>query len=330
MKRIFYLLLLALLFLTLSLFPSIQADAQPKSFSPHRTALELIDEVNALREANGLTPYQVNSTLMSVAQTHADYIAEEGVLSHFSADGKRPYQRALDAGYAVAGDLSVGGLYAENIHSGIDLMMAEVIQTWQGHSSNSVTLLSKEYVDVGAGIAVANGVTYFVLDVGAESSFGLVTLPATSTATQPSVTGTGVAILPNTPQADGEILHVVGKNEALWSIALAYDTTIEELKFLNGLAGDEIFEGQTLVIRLAATPTVEPSPVVTEATATFGIPTSTATSPVTPTITPTPTPIPSPPTTLENGGIVVGGIALAALLAAGIGAYFGRKKTSRS
>jgi len=122
---------------------------------------------------------------------------------------------------------------------------------------------------------------------------------------------------------------VVRRNEALWSIALAYGTTIDELKFLNGLASDEIFEGQTLVIRLASTPTPEPTSVAVEATATFGIPTSTATVPVTATITFTPTSIPTPPATFRSGGMVAGGIILVALIAAGLFSLLGKKaKTS--
>lgn len=325
MKRIFYLSLLALLFLTLNLIPSIRANAQPISYSPNQTALELIDEVNALRKSNGLPLYQVNSTLMSVAQAHAEYLAEEGVLSHFSADGKRPHQRALDAGYAVAGDLSVGGSFAENIHSGIDLSMSEVVQAWQVHSSNSTAMLSKEYIDAGAGIAVADGVTYFVLDVGTSSGEGIQpSLTPTRTAT---VQTTGTVIVPNTALANGEIFHQVKKDEALWSIAIAYGVTIEELKLLNGLATDEIFEGQTLLIHRASTATFTPSPVVT---ATFGIPTSTPTTPVTPTVTTTSTPIPTPPESLGNSSTAVAIIVVVALLAAGVGALIGRQKNRYS
>lgn len=322
MKRIFYFSILTLLFLTLSLVPSIYVGAQPKPFAPNQTALELIDEVNALRELQGLAPYQVNSTLMAIAQSHADYIAAEGVLSHFSADGKRPFQRALDAGYSVAGNLSVGGMYAENIHSGIDLTMTEVVQTWQGHSSNSITMLSKDFVDAGAGIAVANGVTYFVLDVGASD--GKAIQPSFTPTRTATVLVTGTVIVPNTALANGEIFHVVKKDEALWSIAIAYGVTIEELKSLNGLATDEIFEGQTLLIHRASTATFTPSPVVT---ATFGIPTSTPTIPIIPTATDTPTPIPTPPASFSGSSMVVGVIVLAALIAAGVGALAGRKKS---
>ncbi len=131
-------------------------------------------------------------------------------------------------------------------------------------------------------------------------------------------------VIVSTPLENGEVYHVVQLKEALWSIALAYDTTVEQIKLLNGLATDEIFEGQKLLILRPVTDTPTPTEVVT---ATFGIPTSTSTQPVPPTITSTATPLPVPPASRQSGGIVVGIIVLIALLAAGIGAWLGRKKS---
>lgn len=126
----------------------------------------------------------------------------------------------------------------------------------------------------------------------------------------------------STPSENGEIFHVVKKYEGLWNIALAYNTTVEQLKFLNGLTSDTIFEGQTLLVFRPIPDTATPT---AEITATFGIPTSTATKPVTPTVTSTSTPLPVAPASPQSGGLAVGVIVLAALLAAGIGAWLGRK-----
>lgn len=326
------LLTLALLFfgslrpasaLTLSLLPPMQVNASLGFFSANYTAQTLLAEVNSLRASNDLPPYNVNSILMSGAQTHAEYLASTGVLTQLGPDGKRPYQRALDAGYAVAGNLSVGGLFAENIHSGAGISPAEVVSAWRSNATSLNAMLSRDFKDAGAGMAVANGVTYYVLDVGAsDSSLRTATLTAETGTATPRVLGTDVVVFVNTPLSNGEIFHVVQKDEALWSIAVAYSTTIEELKRLNGLASDEIFEGQTLLIQQAVTATTTASPVIT---ATFGIPTSTSTSPVTPTLTPTSTAIPKPPASLESGGMAVGLIILVALLAAGVGSLLGKR-----
>ncbi|MBI5351975.1 MAG: LysM peptidoglycan-binding domain-containing protein [Chloroflexi bacterium] len=136
-------------------------------------------------------------------------------------------------------------------------------------------------------------------------------------------TGTPVIVITSTPLENGEVYHVVQLHEALWSIAIAYHTTIDNLKQLNGLSSDEIFAGQKLLVFKPEPNTVTPT---TSSTATFGIPTSTATHPVTSTITPTLTPLPTPPVSQHSGELAVGIIILIALLSAGMGSWLGRKK----
>ena len=321
MKRLLFWILTPLLFLTLNLLPSERAGAYPVQFSPNFSAFEVIAEVNTLRASNNLPPYQVDTTLMSIAQSHADYIASTGVITHFGADGKRPYQRAIAAGYSVAGDLLQGGSFSENIESGAGLTASGVVNVWKNNADNLKTMISSDLKDVGVGMSIVDGVTYYVLDAGASTE----DLADGATSTPPGTPGTPSALVViNTPQEDGTVYHQVQQNEALWSIALAYDTTIEQLKLLNGLATDEIFIGQKLIVQRPAVKTATPEIV---ATATFGIPTSTATRPVTPTITSTVTPLPTPPTSRQSGGLVVGAIILAALLAASLGSWLGRKKS---
>ena len=329
MKRVFFGMWVPLLFLIVSLFPSERAGAQPGNFSPNLSALDLVAEVNTLRAENHLPSYKVNSILMSNAQSHADYIASTGIESQFDANGLRPYQRAIEAGYSVAGDLSLGGFFDENIHSGANLSPAGAVTFWKGDSNYLNTMLSTDFKDVGAGMAIANGVTYYVLDAGSESGIPAAASTPTFSSSEFIISTAGAAgtqavvVLISTPFENGEIYHVVQKNEGLWSIAIAYDTTIEDLKRLNGLVTDEIFEGQTLLVGKPVPVTATSSPFVT---ATFGIPTSTATNPVTPTDASTSTPLPKAPASLQNGGMVVGIIVLIALLAAGLGSLLGRNK----
>jgi len=58
----------------------------------------------------------VNSTLMGVAQAQAEFMASSGTVSHTGPGGSRPYQRALAAGYPLAGQIPPG-FYSENILS---------------------------------------------------------------------------------------------------------------------------------------------------------------------------------------------------------------------
>lgn len=325
MRRFTYLTITAALFLAFVLIPSGRVFSHPENSFSKRTASEFIEKINTLRQAQGLEPYLQNPLLMTIAQRHADYIAGTGVLTHFDKDGKRPFERAIAAGYPVGGDLSLGGSFSEAIHFGAGLSDADVLAVWQANNSDSLALLSPSYKDVGVGVGAANGTTYYVLDAGSMEGEAA----ATNSSGAASVATTPGTVIPNTPLPDGEIYHIVQKNEALWSIAIAYGTTIAELKLLNSLASDEIFEGQKLLIRRASTET--PTPTVVPITVTLGIPTSTVTQPVTPTVTNTPTPMPTAPISIENGGAVVGGIMLTALIAAAVASLLSaRKRGSRS
>ncbi len=322
-------ILLPLLFLTVGLFLPKAVQALPGQFSAASGALDVITEVNALRVDKGLAPYEMNSTLMAIAQSHTEYQAKTGIVTHYGVDGSRPYQRAIAAGYAVAGDLSKGGFFAENIHSGANLSASDVVKFWQGDPTHLNVMLSADLKDIGVGAANANGIIYYTLVVGLSSDSISITPLSTKSGSDPfaSATATSSTSLPlliiSTAQQDGTVYHIVQPNDALWSIALAYDTTVAELKKLNKLATDEIFIGQKLLIskKEVDTPTPEPSITVT-----FGIPTSTATIPVTPLPTFTATPVPMPPASRQSGGMIVGGILLLALFGAALGTWLGRRK----
>ncbi len=348
MKRFSYWMLIPLLALIFGLIPSEQVIAQPEHFSPNPIAQELIDEVNALRATNALSPYKVDPVLMKVAQSHADYLATKGIITHFSEDGTRPYQRAIAAGYPVGGDLSAGGSFAENVHSGASLSAKGIVTFWKSDTANLETMLSQTYEDVGVGEATATGITYYVLVAGLKGDALSIPASVTSAVTTPTLSGPTVApvvlefviataggfgtpaivVSLSTPLENGEIYHVVKKNEGLWSIALAYGTTVEQIKLLNGFATDEIFEGQKILVFRPIPDTATPTPP--ESTATLGIPTSTPTLPASPTATATSTPVPVAPVSRKSSGLVVGIIVLVALLAAGIGSWLGRNKPAKA
>jgi LysM repeat protein len=314
------------LFLLLALAFSLSLPSRVRAQSGQPAPEDVIEEVNALRAENDLPPYEADSILMIIAQAQAEYIASTGVMTHFDETGARPYQRAIKAGYQVSGDLTFGGFFSENIDSGTGLTPAQLVAGWQANPTELKTLLSPDFEDMGVGVAIKDGITYYVLDAGTASSVtpALSGTPAAPSTRPGGTPGTDMApVITSTALDDGTVYHVVQSNEALWSIALAYGLTIEELKQLNRLASDEIFIGQTLMIRQTEPSTATPEITIT---ATFGIPTSEATKRPTPTKTLSPTPVPVPPASRQSGGRVVGGIVLIALIAAGLGSWLGSRK----
>ena len=326
---LFYIFFIVLA-LVLSGFPKREVQARPQHqiTSPS----QLIDAVNGLRISYGLAPLPSHPILMQSAQAQADYMASTGQVTHSRPGGITYTQQLISLGFPLAGDLSLGGFRAENIVSTYGpLTWDGVPPAWQD-AEHMNTMLSGNFTHIGAGISQSGDSYYYAVDTAAATGSGQQQSSASTILT--SVPGGAsesagvsqfmVPVTLSTARPDGNVFHKVQYGQSLWSIAIAYGVTIDELKRLNGLLLDDIYEGQKLLIRRAATetPTASPAPV----TATLGIPTSTATVPAPATITPTFTPVPTAPASLQSGGVVVGGIVLIALLAAGLGAFLSRNR----
>ena len=308
-------------------------------------ASSLIAAVNNLRAANGLPPYGVNDILMGTAQQHADFMSVNGV-SHIGYGGTRPYQRVLNAGYPLGGDLSQGGLMSENISAGLNESVQDVITQWQGDAPHLNTMLSPNLQEIGAGVTLVGNYVYYVIDCAAPTGSRKPQYTPVPGQTL-IVPGPPLArtVIPNTPDADGKLYHVVKPGETLWLIAITYGVKIADIRDLNYMTeADAIYPGEKLLIRKNAIVTPPPAaPSKTpRARATFTLfPTlqaqNTAQTPLpAPTqVAPYPTPfgdtaatmtsVPAAPASSTNSSmIVLGVIVLAALALAGILAFAGR------
>ena len=333
LKRIF-LPLGILLILSILLIPSHASALEPK---PAADPYTLIAEVNALRASNGLAPYAINATLMSIAQAHSDYQASTGTVTHYSADGSRPYQRALAAGYPVGGTLSAGGFFSENIQAGMNLSPAGAVQAWQGDAPHLNTMLSPNLTEVGAGVTNVNGYIYYTLDASTPSGGTVPVYTQNPDETpDPNATPNDGGALPtldyimpviiSTPNEKGEVIHETQVGQSLWGIADIYGTTVQEIRKLNNMSVDEaIFPGELLLIRTVPTEIPStPTLVVVESSSTVIQPD--ATEPSLPKDEPTdvfwvqvtPTEIPSQKVEMEGGLGTVILIIFVALLMAGV------------
>jgi LysM repeat protein len=304
--------------------------------APYAGAAELLAQVNALRAANGLPAYRTNQTLMSIAQAHSDYQASIGDVTHTGPGGSRPRDRAAAAGYGNGGTIFI----SENIVGSPGMTAGEAVQAWQGDALHLNTMLGASYQDAGAGMAEANGVIYYTLDVGYVAGSEAPAPPADGTAaaavTAPAANPTPAAVTPVytvTPRADGSILHIVQPGQALWSIAIAYGVKVADLWALNGLNDRSvIYPGDKILVKEApptATPTVTLTPTrtprPTRVTATLR-PTRTPPPPGSPSSTPA-APAAKPAAPAPQDPLLVTIIALVAVGAALIlfGALFRRR-----
>ncbi|MBK5108190.1 MAG: hypothetical protein JJE12_08655, partial [Anaerolineales bacterium] len=217
--------------------------AEPTSSSAQAgDASQLIAEVNALRAAYGLSPYEVNSALMSAAQKQSDYQASIGTWTHTGSNGSRPHDRAVAAGYGGGAQVFV----SENVAMGIDLSTSRTVNEMWQDAIHLETMISPRYTHIGAGAGHAEGWVYYTIVVGyIAGSAGSDTVPEQP----PPPSGTdaettsipAVVLVPiepiaiSAPSADGSIQHVVQLGQFLENIANAYDMELSDLMALNSL-----------------------------------------------------------------------------------------------
>ncbi len=294
------------------------------------SAWELLAAVNALRAANGLPAFQTDAYLMAAAQGQADYLAAIGPdfsNGHAGPGGNTPDDRASAAGFPYVQGLDITECWAMTGPAGT---LDYVIYTlWNDPDHMGVMLSSKGQLAV-VGVAVSGSWTYYILDVanyfGAQPSHVQPVVvpgaPASSSGATPMVSQYVAPVKLAEPGADGSIIHEVLSGQSLWSIAIAYGVTIEELKSLNTISDATLLSiGQKLVIRApgsanTAQPTSSPSPAVTQT-----LPTS---IPTVVTLTAQPTLFSSTPTSVPQSaaapslGFSLLTVGLLALFAVGV------------
>ena len=85
---------------------TLGADGQPlpKAYkirgNPEKLQFRMLDSVNALRQASGLQPVQLNAQLNAAAATHSKDMSRQNRPWHFGSDGSSPIDRAARAGYS--------------------------------------------------------------------------------------------------------------------------------------------------------------------------------------------------------------------------------------
>jgi uncharacterized protein YkwD len=312
--------LLSLFVFPIIMFSPMGIRAESPTTQNLSTASDVIDAVNDLRSSRGLPPYNSNSILMSIAQVQAEYNLSIRTITHVSSDGLRPFQRALQAGYAVAGDISQGGFFSENITAGVGMTADEAVKQWTEDDPHLTTMISTNLQDIGAGVAVSGNTYYYVIDCGLSTGGtpAAITLPPSYNPPQPTM-------VPSTPNADGSITYTVMGGDTLLGIAIAYNISLNNLLSINDLTTKSvIYTGQKIIIRAAYTPTpTMPTPTPTGLPTITPWPTSTPIATGTP-IPPSPTPSPALPVSAARQTVII--IVAAALLISALVVLVGLKR----
>ncbi len=218
----------------------IQADRVERPLS-QVSAYDLIAAMNVLRMSYGLPGLIMDGTINAVAQSTAQIMADQNLSWHIgNVSG-----RIQAAGYGGGGRV----MATENFAMGTNLSIDQIMVMWNDYD-HMLPATNPSYCHVGAGVATAsNGFTYYILQaayVSGQACTGTVNPP-----------GGGSGIVPGiiTPvelaevDENGIYKHLVKPGQALWSIAVAYGVTVQEIRDWNGLSKNYVLKiGDELII----------------------------------------------------------------------------------
>jgi len=278
----------AFIILLMVIFLIGAAQVSPIEAAPSQsiTADELITLINNWRVGYGNQPLIVDPILMSTAYDTAAYMAINGLRSHIGDVSGR----VAAAGYGGGAQVFATENFA------IGPVSIETIAEWWSDESHQYPSANPSYVHIGAGVFPYGDRIWYIVHAAYTSGDAQYTPNPTqllnSGTSTPPVSQLIIPVQTVTPNENGAVVHEVLPGQALWSIAIAYDTKIEDLIRLNNLnpedptiyVGDKllIFEAVRTPVNTEISPTIDPSQVT---------PTTTAT--IRPTQTKTATPRPS-------------------------------------
>jgi LysM repeat protein len=210
---------------------------------------EVLQLVNAVRAEYGLAPVTFNAQLAAAAQGHANFIATEGIYSHYGVNGSTWQDRAQAAGYP--------GWAGENLVGGTRLTPQQGVIWWRNSAIHFSNMLNPRWTEAGVGFAVGNGQNFYVMVFGTQND-------APPPRAQQQVVDVPFIVAPielAAPNPDGSIVHIVGEGHTFWAIAARYEVSIADLYLFNGLNEDTVLNpGDRLTIRLADGQPPPPTP----------------------------------------------------------------------
>lgn len=151
MKRVSLLLVAALTLLAACTAPSGPRIGPDGSIVPQvyrisrgdtpQIQFRMLDSVNALREASGRAPVQLNAELNAAAATHSRDMSVQNRPWHFGSDGSSPLDRVARVGYQ-------GRLMGENISETYETEL-ETLAAWMEDPATRAVILDPEARQMG-------------------------------------------------------------------------------------------------------------------------------------------------------------------------------------
>ncbi|QBF34113.1 CAP domain-containing protein [Thalassococcus sp. S3] len=128
--------------------PRLGADGKPlpqvyriRASDEGRLQFRMVDSVNALRRASGVSPVQLDPKLNAAAATHSRDMSVQNRPWHFGSDGSSPIDRVRRAGYT-------GAMLGEAISETYETEL-ETLAAWMEEPGTRSVILEQRAVNMG-------------------------------------------------------------------------------------------------------------------------------------------------------------------------------------
>lgn len=199
---------------------------------------KLYQLTNQQRQKNNLPLLTLSSVLSLAAQRKAENMFQENYWSHYSPDGKTPWDFILGAGYKYE---YAGENLAKNF-----LFSNGVVDAWMNSAAHRDNLLKKEYTEVG--FAIVNGILNGEQTTLVVQEFGRPMVAGETTQNIPSTPETKLIVEKNSEQIVAQKIDQSKINP----LSFTFNLNIIFMVFLLlALALDFYFASKLNVIRIA-------------------------------------------------------------------------------
>ncbi len=142
------------------------ADGQPlptvyriRAGDTAKLQFRMVDSVNSLRSARGLSQVQLNSQLTAAAATHSRDMSVQNRPWHFGSDGSSPFDRVRRVGYP---GIMLGEVISETYET-----ETETLAAWMEESGTRAVIMDPSARDVGfAWFQENNGKIWWTMVMG--------------------------------------------------------------------------------------------------------------------------------------------------------------------
>ncbi len=171
MKRYFFIFPIIALLLTAcesTQPPQLGPDGKPlpqvyriTARDSNKVVFRMLDSVNALRQAAGAGPVQMNAQLNAAAETHSRDMSRQNRPWHFGSDGSSPLDRVVRSGYTKT-------MLGENISETYETEL-ETLAAWMEEKGTRDVILDRNATDMGfAWFQESSGKIWWTLILGGE------------------------------------------------------------------------------------------------------------------------------------------------------------------